>query len=241
MEWPRWGTPTIGAVLHQCKCLVTCTSAASPLCALVWSETWLCHWAVSFLKWICHYKIATVHCNIHDYFMQGPLLLLEATLKVWNLFTLMTWTVLVVRRECGSVLTMGLRDTHVTTCRMLLWCAKVPVTPFPFLGTLFFEIWLGIFDIYTLHATSLVSRLSPLFYFSSGRGETGLACYLYCMNIDLLLVVTSELWWQVQQSWIKKCLKSQWSDLVCECKWKIVQKLKYVRKREEKARLLMSI
>ena len=67
--------------------------------------------------------------------MQDPLLPLEATRKVPNLFTSMIWTVLAVRRVCGSVLTMGLRDTHATTNKMPLWYAKVPVittrSPFP--------------------------------------------------------------------------------------------------------------
>ena len=41
--------------------------------------------------------------------------------------TSMIWTVLAVRRVCGSVLTMGLRDTHATISKMPHWYAKVYV------------------------------------------------------------------------------------------------------------------
>ena len=58
-------------------------------------------------------------------FLQVPFHLLTGIVKVLKLSTSMIWTVLVVRRVCGSVLTMELRDTHAIIGKMPLWCAKV--------------------------------------------------------------------------------------------------------------------
>ena len=57
--------------------------------------------------------------------LQDLKLCTERTLRVCGQSTSMIWTVLVVKRACGSVLTIGLRDTLVTTGEMLLWCAMV--------------------------------------------------------------------------------------------------------------------
>ena len=49
---------------------------------------------------------------------------MEGTLRVCCPSTSMTWTVLVVRTVCGSVLTMELRDTHATITEMPLLLVK---------------------------------------------------------------------------------------------------------------------
>ena len=57
--------------------------------------------------------------------LQDLKLCTERTLRVCGQSISMIWTVLAVRRVCGSVLTIGLRDTLVTTGEMPLWCAMV--------------------------------------------------------------------------------------------------------------------
>ena len=66
-----------------------------------------------------------MHCN--HVALQDLSVRKVATLRVHGPSTSMTWTVLAVRRVCGSVPTMGSRDTHASIGKMPLWYAKVYV------------------------------------------------------------------------------------------------------------------
>ena len=65
-----------------------------------------------------------MHCN--HVALQDLSVCKVATLRVHGPSTSMIWTVLAVRRVCGSVLTMELRETNVTIGKMPLRYAKVP-------------------------------------------------------------------------------------------------------------------